>query len=86
MSQRRLADSRQAIDPVYISFVLRWFCGCPSYDSIQEKFACAFHTAELPVIAGIDVFKSFEQELLIYMRPPRMSHRRIERISTHRPP
>ena len=87
MSQRRLANSGQAVDPVCIAFIfLRRFSGCPGNYFIQEKPACAFHTAELSVIAGVDVLEPFEQKLLIYMRPLRMNYRRIETISTYRPP
>ena len=87
MGQRRLADSGQTVDPVGVArILLHRAVGRPGNDVIQEKFAGAFHAAELPAIAGLDVFEPPEQKLLLYMRPIRMNYRGIETICTYRSP
>ena len=87
MGQRRLADSGQAVDPVGVTCILlHRAVGRPDNDVIQEEFAGAFHTAELPAIAGLDVFEPPEQKLLLCMRPMRMDYRGIETIYTYRSP
>jgi len=75
MSQRRLANSRQAVYPVCAaSILLRRSVGCPGNDLIQEKCAGAFHTPELLIIADLDVFESPKQKLLLYTRPLSMNY------------
>jgi len=85
MSQRRFANSGQAVDPTHIAHVLLLvFIGHPGYGVVQERFAGAIHTAEFPVIARFDTFKSSEQELLLYVKLLRTTyHQRIETLITY---
>jgi len=84
MSQRRFANSRQAVDPVYIPLVLLpRFIGCPAHDLFQDKFAGALHTLETLVIAGLDRFESGKQKVLLCTNLLRTNYRQVDTMRTH---
>ena len=45
---------------------------------IKERLSGAFHTAEFPVITGLNTFESPKQKLLLYTELLRMDYRRME--------
>ena len=61
MGQRRFANSRYAVDPVWsapVNILLTRFIDYPGDGLIEDKFPRAFHTTELLVVTGLDRFKS----------------------------
>ena len=76
MSQRRSA--RQAVNPVCITpLLLPPLFGRRTYESFQEEFAGAVHTAEglVTARARLDIFESPKQILLLYTKHLRTNHR-----------
>ena len=87
MSQRRFANSRCAVDPVCIVFILLpRFIGRPAYDLFEEKFAGAFHTLAIPVIPSLDIFKSLKQKFMLYTKLLRMKYGEMDTKRPHQYP
>ena len=67
MNQGGFTNSGRAVYPVSgASVVLAGLVGDPGYDSIEESLAGATHIAEVPVIAGLEGFRSPKRKLSLY--------------------